>query len=201
MRVGVQWTQSTPKDWEFIDSQDWASTPKLPEPPTHQIVGMAKGWPYRLVVQGVEFTAEHYAVEHISDEEIRVTVWNDSDDYPDGEKFAQVWTIRTLAPDARLNGAYNTRQTQVIYAQAAVRARFPDEVENTTFEAWSAFVPPASAITRHGVWVSDDANESHNKARALCTWHEWTEGLPAEEIRDGKLHMRKQQARILGRTV
>lgn len=199
MRVCVQWSQATPGDWQEVDSADWHTLPELPPPDgIDGVKDQRKGWVHRLSIQGVEFTAEHYAVEHISDEEIRVTVWNDSSlDHPSGERFALVWTFKTLAPDLYFNGAINTRQTKVVYLDlgGALNDRWGDvPIQDTEFKDWSEFVPPDS-IARHGILVSDDLNDQHNNSYTKRTWREWTEGIDPSELKNGKVKPQRSQGR------
>lgn len=84
MRILLQWTTDPAIEAVEIDSSEWASLPKRPNPappndPAHnteRITGQ-KGWVYYLNCQGVGFTADHYAVEDLTPGE--VVEWVDFD--------------------------------------------------------------------------------------------------------------------------
>jgi hypothetical protein len=139
----------------------------------------------------------------VSDTELRYYLWNDDPvDYPPGERFAEVWTFKSLAPDPRFNGALNTRQSRVVYSDKGGRlwkvfaANGP--VENTTYLDWSLFPKPDEAITRHGIMVSDKLNEAHEKKYTIRGWREWTEGVPSDQIDNrGRLRQQRPQGKYL----
>jgi hypothetical protein len=196
MKVLVQWTYSAPTDWEEIDSADWSAQPKRPDPIGGENIDDAKGWIFRLNVQGVEFTGDHYAVEHLEDG-CRVYCWSDDpEDYPNGYRNAKIVTFKTLAPDPKFSGAYNTRQTWQYFADEVVRSTIPDNVEGTV-QTFEEFVPPDESITRHGIWTPNDLHETHNAARTLCGWREWTEGVPGDEIVGGQIRAQRDAGRWL----
>jgi hypothetical protein len=77
-----------------------------------------------------------------------------------------------------------------VYAAPTILQKLIDEsggdgYENTIMMPWSGFEPPAAAVTRHGVWLPDDLYDAHEKAVSHRGWREWTEGVPAELVRDG----------------
>jgi hypothetical protein len=200
VRVCVQWTRANPSDWDEVDSRDWSAEPSKAEPVGGESIDDAAGWPFRLCVQGVQFTADHYAVEHVDDETIRVHVWNDDpDDYPIGERYARVRTFRTLAPDARFRGAINTRQSQLIYADADVAARMVYMgTDPASIRPFEDYIKPDEAITRHGIWTSQESNDAHESARSVPTWRQWTEGLDASELDEfGEVKQQRSQDRYL----
>lgn len=200
MRVLVQWTRAHPRGWEEVDSAAFGQMPVRPLPGPGVLGGAddVPGWVHRLNVQGVELTADHYAVEPLPGGGCRVFAWNDDpEDYPPGEKYARVLEFLPLAPDARFGGAWNTRQRQVVYAEPAVLGRMTGHgpVEHTEFRPWAEFVAPPEMITRHGVWVADALNARHDAALTVRGWREWIEGVPAEmlEYRDGRPIVRPQR--------
>lgn len=189
MKVLVQWATLTPGDWQEHDSAAWESLPAKPEPRGGEAVDDALGWVNRLNVQGVEFTGDHYAVEHLRNG-CRVICWDDDPaDIPPDEFCARVWTFRPLAPDPRIGGRYNTRQSQVVYAAPAAMARLLRNApyENTILVPWAEFVPPPARLMRHGIWLSDDLYRRHGEALTPRGWREWTEGVPARHIRNGRV--------------
>lgn len=186
MRVLVQWTRATPDGWEEADPESWRFSPSKPEPRGGEFVDEAPGWVYELSVNGMLFGGfDHYAVEERADGAAVVTVWNDDPvDYPVGLRLAQVWTLRTLAPDPLFGGAINVRHSRVVYHEAqALRHSAP--VEKTTFRPWREFVPPDAAVTRHGIWVTDVLSAIHDAVRAPVSWRECVEGVSSEYLRDG----------------
>ena len=87
MKLLVQWTARDPTDWIEIDSREWPVQPKRPVPQAGALGARdnTPGHPYRLNVQGVEFTGDHYAVETLPNGDCRVFCWNDDPgDYPPG---------------------------------------------------------------------------------------------------------------------
>jgi len=182
MRLLIQWTLKEPANWVPLDSSAWASLPKLREPPPGKTgdKNVKPGWVYDLNVQGVRFSGnDHYAVEETGGGAIRVTVWNDDpDDWPEGSKYARVWTLLPLAPDDKLGGAINTKQVQILYAQDA--AKFP------TALPWEDFFPIrnallAAGLERHGVWVSDPKSEELLAAQEPWGWRHWVDHLSEGE--------------------
>jgi len=210
MKVLVQWTQVNPRDWVVVESTDWGRTKKRPVPPASRgrptndnDIGEAEGWVYDLMVQGISFGgADHYAVQDLLDGSggIRVTVWNDDpDDFPLGERFAEVWTLYPLVSDPRMGGAINTRQFRVVYAQANAFTRWASyPKQNTEVRPWSEFVPPPAALTRHGIWITNDLARRHDAAQSLKGWQdkEWADHLPASELDENG---RVKVQRLLGR--
>ena len=151
------------------------------------------------MVQGVRFNgADHYAVERVTiglEAGIKVTVWNDDpDDWPVGERHARVWTFLPLAADPNLGGAINTRQSQVLYAEGERFSRIPPQ--NTTVLPWVDFIPPAAAITRHGVQLTNAKYAEHMAAQAEWGWRHWTDHLPDSEVvtlPDGRRMLKDQR--------
>lgn len=189
MKVLTQWTRTNPRDWEAIDSADWPNLPKGPLPKGDDIITDEPLWLHRTNIQGVTFTGDHCAVIDITDG-VRFFSWNDDpEDYPDGEKYAEVWDFLTLAPDAKFNYTYNTRQSRIIYAQADIHRRWAKNgpIENTIFRPWSEFVAPPAEITNHCIWVSKQLNEQHEQIQSIRGWREWTEGIPIEYIKNGEV--------------
>jgi hypothetical protein len=189
LKVLVQWTLGTPGGWETLDlsadPQAWRRVAKRPAPGPG-VMGAQDDTPghvFDLNVQGVCFAgADHYAVEPIAGNGVRVTVWyDDPDDYAPGERYARVWTFRPLAPDARLRGAINTRQSQVIYAEphAFDPIAWGTPIQGAEWRTWAEFSPPSAAITRHGIWLGAASVMAHLEARSLKAWwsSEWTSHL------------------------
>ncbi|HUX16791.1 MAG TPA: hypothetical protein VMW52_09990, partial [Phycisphaerae bacterium] len=188
MRVLVQWARGTPGDWEEADSRQWHRSAHKPDP-TGLGLGLdnAPGWVHALNVQGIVFSAaDHYAVEHVDDETIRVSTWNDDPSWvPAGEREAAVWTIKTLAPDPAMKGAINTRQSVEHYAEPARAAHYA--ALDIPCRPWADFTPPVAAVVRHGKYTSDALHEAHRRARRPVGWREFTDGLDAAELVDGKV--------------
>jgi hypothetical protein len=196
MKVFVQHARSNPRDWEEIDSAEWATLPKKPLPPA-AIHDDAPGLVHAINIQGLIFSGyDHYAVEHLADG-VRITAWSD-ESKPEGEKFALAWTMLRLAPDARFGGAYNTRHAQMVYAQADVKARYDalGQIENTQVVGWEWFAPPPEQDVRHDPHVSMAESDRHHGVLAHRGWMEWTDGVPAEHL-DARGHLKEQRARGL----
>jgi len=204
VRLYFQWTQANPQTWQELDllptgatRRTWEKLPRKPLPQDTDPIDDNLGWIAALNVQGVAFTgADHYAVEPITGG-LRVTVWHDDpDDFPVGKRWADVWTFLTLAPDAKLGGAYNTRQSVVRYAEPdAFDFPFGTPHSIVTWRPWSEFILPASGITMHGKWVPDALWAQHKAQQTLKDWREWTDGLPFAEIEGGKLREQRKQGR------
>ena len=124
MKLLLQWSLANPRNWVEVDSAAWTSLPKKAIPVGGETLDDQPGWLHQVNVQGICLTADHYAVEHVSAEEINLYSWNDDEeDYPTGWKYAHVWNIKSLAPDPSQGGAFNTRQIHTIYAQPDMKAR------------------------------------------------------------------------------
>lgn len=189
MKILVQWSRRTPQGWEEIDSSEWAASPKRAVPTARGGQDNLPGLVFKTNIQGVESDADHYAFEDLPGGGCRSTIWNDDpDDYPPGQKFAMVRTFLPLAPDQRHGGAWNTRQSCTVFAEDEVRREFERFNWNPAeLRPWSEFVAPPEEITRHGVWVSDALNAKHDAKREIRGWREWTDGVPADMVRDGKV--------------
>ncbi|MCK4828719.1 hypothetical protein KA005_73995, partial [bacterium] len=193
MKILIQWALKNPKDWVEIDSSEWINLPKKSIKKAGQKAGQKidnkKGWIFDLNIQGLHFSPhEHYAVEDLNNDEIRVTAWSN---HLGKYNYAKVVTILPLAPDKNLGGAINTRQTVIFYAAPE---KFKElkalNFVDAEVRPWEEFVPPSQKVTRHGIWVTDDDEvnpkiKKHIKAQTRHGWHEWTEGLARNEIRNG----------------
>ena len=185
MKVLVQQSLGAPRDYVQIDSSAWGSLPFKPVPLGGERVDNAGGWVFDLIVQGISFGGgDHYCVEDIADGGVRVTVWfDDPTDIVEADFWAEVWELLPLAPDARLGGAINTRQSRVVYAQpAAIARRSAIPIENTEYRPWSEFRPPAQA--RHGIWLPQELLVDHEDIQTPHGWREWGEGgvVPSQRL-------------------
>lgn len=188
MKILVQWATTSPESWRVYDSADWASLPTRPDPDSSSVLDTGLGWVNRLCVQGMEFTADHYAVESIRHGGCRVYTWSNAPardgrpGYEEGTRYARVWEFYPLAPDSRFGGAYNTKQTQHVYAEDSVLGHYQQigTPANTTLRPWSEFTPP-DHIAKHGVWIPDETYAQLEAIRPTCSWREWTEHLPSTE--------------------
>ncbi|MHA2063194.1 MAG: hypothetical protein ACXABY_02315 [Candidatus Thorarchaeota archaeon] len=193
MKVLIQWAVNGPTDWEEIDSADWAALPKKRDPWGGEKITATPGWVNRLCVQGVEFTADHYAVEDLPGSGCKVYIWSDDPvDYPEGYKNALVCQFLYLDHDPLLNGAINTRQTTILYFQDTLKNLMPTRIQGGHVKHWDEFIPPDEAITRHGVLLPDKLYEKHENIRRIAGWREWTEGLHPSEL-DSNGHVRQQR--------
>lgn len=194
MKLLVQWARSQPGGWEEVEASQWRHLPKRPDP-TGQPHGVdhRPGWIAQVNIQGLVPTADHYAVEHVDDETLRLTLWFDDPSYVTDGYYAVVWTIKTLAPDPKHGGAINTRQSAVVYAEGDAYDRFANKSGGgwPDVRPWSEFVPPAEEHVRHGKQLSDEQWEAHQQATPLRGWRHFTEGLPPEEIIDGKVPVQR----------
>ena len=209
MKILLQWARLDATDWIPLDLEivptAWRNLPTRSEPTSGQLGGTNNvlGWVNNLLCQGVRFNgADHYAVERVTvnlEPGVRVSIWNDDPaDWPVGERHARVWTLLPLAADPNLGGAINTRQTQVLYAEGPRFTRTPPQ--NTTVLPWVDFVPPATAITRHGVQLTDAKYAEHLAAQTEWGWRHWTDHLLDSEVVtlvDGRRELKTQ--RDLGR--
>lgn len=192
MKTLIQWTQANPEDWLEIDSSQFSVLARKAEPVGGELIDNTPGWIAGLNIQGVNFVADHYHIRDVPDG-IVVTMWNDDPtDFPVGTRYARVWTILSIAPDANRGGALNTRQSEVIYADTP--GDFP-LAQNTTVLPWADFTPPVNPI--HGIQVSDSLFTQHKAARRLEGWRNWTEGLDASELGDdGRIKPQRDQGRF-----
>ena len=180
MRCYLQWTLRDPTDWIALDIDTsgarrrvWERLPTRTEPTRDELGGLdnTEGWPFDLDIQGVTFGGQdHYALRPLA-AGLEVTTWNDDpDDWPPGTRQAQVWTFLEPAPDPDFGGAVNTRQTRIVYAE---QPELYVADKRTTIRPWSEFVLPASALTRHGVWVTQEKLAEHHAVRTRHNWREW----------------------------
>lgn len=232
MKICIQWTKQNPTDWEEIDSSEWSLQPNKGDPTSqtsatvngqsivHQPlrenqklandvvfnapkIDNEKGWIWKISVQGVEFTADHYAVEDITEtingkivNGCRVYIISDSPlFYGDDMFYATVWTFLPLAPDPKINNQYNTRQKQVKYAQPKMmellEKMYPKGIITCSgapvpFIPWDDFIYPDSNIIRHGITVSAEKNNEHENSRTPRFYYEWVEDVPDEDKEIGE---------------
>ena len=188
MRLLVQWALSSPGDWEWVESHQWRSLPKKSNPIlTNLPIDHQKGWICRLNVQGIIWTSDHIAVEHITADEVKISAWDDSPS--NTTKRAIVWIIKTLGKDQYQR--WNTRQHRIIYAEDLTSSEWigvPD------VKSWNLWHEPEEAIVRHGKLLSDDLWREHLKSTRVMGWRDFTEGVPEEYIDfNGRIARQKKQ--------
>jgi hypothetical protein len=186
VRVGVQWSEKSPKDWMWLDitssgagSRRWRNLPKRPVPTGGEVLD-GPGWIFDLVVQGVHFAGhDHYAVEP-TPQGVKVTVWTDDlEDVETNYAWGQVWTFLPPAPDGRFAGRVNTVQYRTVFSEDLVDIRrFVPEGLTTSggpveLLPWSEFPVPPDVIVRHGIWLDDELFKAHAAARRPVDWKEW----------------------------
>lgn len=175
MLVLVQWAQSQPGDWVEIDSEKWHT---LALKAHGSKVDNAPGLIAAINVQGVIFAGfDHCHVEPIAGRGCRVTTWRDDDSDP------VAWEFLPLAPDPAVGGRYNTHQRRVVYCDHAERRALYLDTEKTEVRTRGEWKAPKGASVRHG-GVTD---EKHRSAVSSRGWREWTEGVPIERVRDGRV--------------
>lgn len=180
MRILLQPTGPA-TDWEEHDSSEWASLSTF-TPMAINCCGMVMAGP------------DHYSIEEPEPDVVNLIGWHDDPaQWPVGQRWANVVTIRTLAPDSALNGAINTRIAHTIYAEAGAAKVFI----NPRFRLlpWEDF-DPRRVNPMHGVFVSDAEYLAHQKAQSIRGWREWTDDLDPSEIDDvGKVRQQRHRGR------
>lgn len=185
MKICLQWATTSPTDYLEFDlpvsgagANRWRNLPKKPVPVTGAVLDALPGWYADLCIQGVQFTSwDHLAAQAISGG-LRITAWNDDlEDFPVGTRHAQVWEFYELRPDPAVGGRTNTHQLLTVYAEdPALAAVFAGQTTTggpVVVRPWSEFVAPASALTIHGVWMTDAQWEAHVAAKRPRGWREW----------------------------
>ena len=177
MRLYVQWATNPPTDWVPVNVTSygkWRGLPTRPEPRGGEPIDATPGYVHSVMCQGVSIQSmDHYHVRRAGSALV-VTAWNDPEDWPPGTRWAQRWTFGKLRNDPRLH-VLNTNQRLTVYREGDT----PDMGESTTggpieYKSWSDFVPPTDGV-RHGIWLPDDLNERHFKARSIHGWREWAD--------------------------
>lgn len=174
MRVYIQWARSAAVDWQPVDirrPQDWRGLPDKVIPTARdEPVDERPGWINALNCQGVVFSGfDHYAVDG-DGTNVEITGWQDSADFPPGQRYAVTYTFRPLAPDERIGGQLNTRQSVTLYAEPT--AELPTG-QLATARPWDEFVAPPANMQRHGKWLTDDEFRAHMRAFTPRGWREW----------------------------
>ena len=186
MKVLIQWSQAEPKDWQEVDSASWALLPSKSEPVGGETIDNSLGWVTAINIQGCVYKGfDHYAVEDLSLGRCRLICWNDDPvDWPGNERHAIIHTFAPLQPDSLLGNAINTKQTREVFATGTARTRLLTNAPTDTFSAWSKFIPPAAALIRHGIWLSDLLFAAHTAMRSRIGWRErpWTDHLAVDEV-------------------
>ncbi len=177
MRLLVQHAYLNAGDYEEVNSAAWAALPAKPLPDGTDVFDNSRGWIVCVNVQGVPFEHwDHYAIEHVDAETIVVTVWNDDPEDHLEDFHADVWTLKTPAPDVRIGGRMNTRQSIVAYAENwDRRLRALHRQKCSASSPWKDFVPPPASITRHGIWMPDQIMAETKAIRRRTRWEEWIE--------------------------
>jgi len=189
MKILVQWAKSNPEDWVEVDSEDWH---KLAKKDHGSAIDDSPGLIAAVNIQGVEFSGfDHCHVEPIAGRGCRITTWHD-----DPEIDPVTWQFLPLAPDPKVGGKYNTRQSRVVYADAGSRhhAMYLD-TENTTVHERVKWKEPNDNKVRHGhipcgngyTRTQDEVDKQYHDAQTLHGWREWTEGISVDRLRDGKV--------------
>src|SRR5262245_24481811 len=175
MNVLLQWALAVPADWESIDvvvsgNTAWRRLAKLALPDAGSVITQTKGWINAVNCQGILMSGyDHYAVEPVNDPQwgvgLRFSLWQDDpDDFPVGERWATVWELFDPAPDPAYGGSVNTRQRRLMYSEF--------DNPGKTHE-WQNFTKPADAVTRHGIWMTDQLFTAHRNAESPHGWREW----------------------------
>jgi hypothetical protein len=185
LKVYVQWATNPVGDWQQTDCAAWADLPKKPVPAKGR--GQRDddlgedGWIMALNVVGTIIKGwDHYALEP-DGVGCRVVLWNDdSEDFP--LPWAEEWLFLPPARDSKIEGRYNTRNFFRRYSNDTRHKRPSGE-----FHPWAEFIPPDESLVRHGAWVSDGLWQRHQTRWSEHDWREWIEGLPAEDIENGRI--------------
>ena len=176
MLVYIQWAQRDPEDWFPVQHQAFGALANRPVP-TRRLNDNAPGYIQAICVQGVVLENwDHYGVEPVmvgTEPGIAVAGWNDDPEDGFTEPFGQRWTFLDPAPDPRLNGRINTRQSLDVYGPDWYTQHW-ETTPNATRHPWSDFQPPADV--RHGVWQSDRAYAQGQQTRSPRRWEEWVNG-------------------------
>lgn len=171
-KILVQWASEIPQDYEEITLGQWQGLPYRPVPRGGEHLS-PRGYIRDVIVDGVSFAGfDHVSVEPASSGAIQVTGWNDDpEDHATPQAF--VWRFFPHRADNRF-GRSNTYQLLTIFADEW------DRLQNlaTTggmveLRAWGDFVPPSEAVTRHGIWLSDELHAAHLRAARSVSWREW----------------------------
>jgi hypothetical protein len=172
LKLYLQWAKATPEDWFPVDISRVAQVRNLPKkgiPTASSVLDNTPGWLCGLNVQGIDFSGyDHTAVEVVGDG-LRITGWqDDTEDFGD-TRWATEWTLMPPAPDPALGGRMNTVQSRRIWATPDAAVWFP----GVDVLPWSEFTPPATNLTLHGVWMSNDLYAAHQAVRTHRGWREW----------------------------
>ncbi len=192
MKLYVQWAQRHPNDYDVVDSEEWTSLERLPNPRERTpIRSDDAGWVFAINIQGTVFVGyDHYAVEN-GGQSSRVTAWTDT--HAVGMNRARVFEFFPIQPDPHLGGSYNTRASQTVYAQPEVMRELTKDgpvwcgngpETAVVYRPWSEFMSPPVGTVRHGKWVQDSLVSPHDDARTEHSWREWTDGVPRKWVRD-----------------
>jgi hypothetical protein len=146
------------QDWQALESASFNST--------------APGAASAINIQGLVFTTGQLSIVHRGADN-GCTVYHWSDD----EGQASISTFLPLAPDAALEGFYNTRQTRQFFAQPAARAEL--EALGVPCAAWAELTKPPVKV------VNLTEGLGARQSRRVVSWREWTEGVPLTHL-DGK---------------
>lgn len=194
MRVRIQWATNPPADWLEIDvtptgagAQRWRNLAKKTEPPDNPTIDGQPGWLMCVEVDGVLFEGfDHVAVDFAgtgASRFLRVHAWvDDVADFADpqalGYRWGEVWGFHPHRSDPKFGGQVNTHQTKTVFAEDLedMGRFFPQSTTggDVPLRPWSEWVTPPAELTRHGVWVHDEALwRQHYTVRRTVDWRDW----------------------------
>jgi hypothetical protein len=193
MIVYLQWALAVPEGWQSWDVTSNTlirNAAKKAEPVGGEVLDQTPGWLVAANIQGVGVSGyDHVGLEHAkvgtgpsAQDRLTLTCWNDDpDDWPVGERWAQVWTFLPPAPDPAFDGATNTRQTITRYADAggeiatkwdALKAEIP----TFNYQPFTSLPMPDSRNVFHGIWVDQVTWDAHVALQSRHEWMEWIGG-------------------------
>ena len=209
MRISLQHTTDQEQDWVDIDHADWPAYVtqfKRPLPAGGELLDQP-GYLNCLSVMGLYGDGDHYAIEPYGADGVKMTLWYDHaadlaapgyDSIGPGPR-AIVWTFEPMRQIAAKGGMWQPKLTRRIYggqeyltnvmAKEIINGKAPKtcSLDETAYTLWDSFVPPDDAVTLHGIWMPKSLHDAHQVIRSPQSWREWTDGVPSEICRDGKL--------------
>jgi len=182
MKVLVQWARTRPQGWCVYDSADWQQIIKKTLPVGDDIIDDSEGWVHRLNVQGISFSADHYAVIHHADH-VEVITWNDdTEDWLPHEFMADHWHLHDRLVDVTIENVRHQGplQHRILYLTSELETAWQQEGLLPMFSSggqvdvrpWSQFSPPDESLVLHGIWLPEDLNFELQKY-ASPSWKEW----------------------------
>jgi hypothetical protein len=178
----IQWSTDPPQGWQRYESvEELLAVPADLVPPDDHKQGDMKvrfsdrpGWIHAVCVQGVVFDEyDHYCIERLEEDGLRVTVWiDDEKDWADSRMAIR---MDFGAVTSNEDGFPNTDISRTHWSTSDKRRQWTKEGRlrfDFDWFDWEDFIPPRGKVF-HGIWMQNKEHHEHLRLRERHSWREW----------------------------